>query len=291
LNPKDPCQCSSTGFCERYLTEVDDTTWTLCKEREDYRERFHDLSLERIKLKKERADEKVRLKSENHSSSVSAIHICNGLFEFLRSRFFKKELLHPIDVSIKGLERSGTGFIHDLLERNLLSSFVEQVEKHHFPKESSRAARRVVLCVKNPYSWYLGFRDFGHAGRPVKNGCNYSSPTECIKLWVSFYSSWLSSDHDIFLLRYEDMIGDEPSWIKNIARHFGVRNTESYFGVKSYVNNYVNRPTTSWSSDFNRKEYFLSRSYVNDLSDEHIIDIYNALDVKLLKKLGYSREP
>ena len=87
------------------------------------------------------------------------------------------------------------------------------------------------------------------------------------------------------------MIGDEPSWIKNIARHFGVRNTESYFGVKSYVNNYVNRPTTSWSSDFNRKEYFLSRSYVNDLSDEHIIDIYNALDVKLLKKLGYSREP
>lgn len=291
MNPQDPCQCSSPGFCERYLIGVDETVWALCKEREDYRERFYELSLERIDLKRERLEEVDRLRSENYSSSVAAIFMCDGMFDFLRSRFFKKELLHSIDISIKGLERSGTGFIHALLEKNLLSSSVGQSEKHHFPEDSSCTASRVVICTKNPYSWYLSFRDFGQTGRSVENARNYTSPEDCIKLWNDFHNSWLNSGHDIFLLKYEDILEDELSWIKNIACYFGVRNTENYFGVKVYVNNYVNRLTTLLAGDFNRKEYFLSKSYVNEMRDEDIISIYNNLDDKVLDMLGYSKEP
>lgn len=264
IRPHDPHQCSPSGLCERCLID------------------------------KERAKEADRLISENMSSSVAAIHICNGLFGFLRSRFFKKEALAPINISIKGLERSGTGFIYNLLEKNLLSSFIEQDQKHHFPETSALPLNRVVLCVKNPYSWYLGFSDFGRSGgtsgRDVQNAREYGFPSDCIRLWNDFYNAWLNSEQDFFLLRYEDVIEHELSCIKDISRHFGIRNTENYFEVKEYINNYVGRPTDC-SGKFDRKEYFLSKDYIKNISDECIISIHDTLDSNLLKKLGYSKEP
>ena len=50
MDRKEPCQCDTFGFCDRYLKEVTELERNLCQEREDYRESFYRLSLDRINL-------------------------------------------------------------------------------------------------------------------------------------------------------------------------------------------------------------------------------------------------
>jgi hypothetical protein len=45
------------------------------------------------------------------------------------------------------------------------------------------------------------------------------------------------------------------------------------------------------TGEFDRKDYFLSKRYLDSIDDNTIINIYNSLDKKLLKKLGYTKEP
>tara|TARA_R110000751_G_scaffold113486_1_gene212623 strand:+ start:2498 stop:3367 length:870 start_codon:yes stop_codon:yes gene_type:complete len=289
MNPKEPCQCDGSGFCDRYLKEVTDTEQVLCEKREDYRESFYKLSLDRINLTKERAKETERIYLDNNSSSVAAIHLCGGLFDFLRSRFSLRTPIENKKVSIKGLERSGTGFVFSLLEKNLLSTEVSQTKKHNY--HDLDVDNSVVLCVKNPYSWWLSFRDFGQTGRPVENARDYNSPVDCIELWNSFYNSWINSKRDTLILRYEDVLVDEKKEIKRVSKFLGVRHTNNTFKVKQYVNNYVTRQTEMLTGEFDRKDYFLSKRYLDSIDDNTIINIYNSLDKKLLKKLGYTKEP
>lgn len=300
MDPKEPCQCDMSGFCDRYLKEVTDIERSLCQEREDYRESFYSFSLERIDLKKERAKEVKRVALDNQSSSVAAVHLCGGLFNFLRSRFFLKDLVGNKEASIKGLERSGTGFVFELLEKNLLSTEAEQQKKHHHyspPTSVSAKVPRldaespVILCVKNPYSWWLSFSEFGKTGREVENSRDYSDPKECIELWNSFYNSWINSERDTLILRYEDVLVDEKKEIERVSKFLGVRHTSVSFKVEQYLNNYVNRQTEMLGGRFDRKDYFLSKRYLDSMEDEDIISIYNNLDKKLLKKLGYKKEP
>jgi hypothetical protein len=298
LKPKDPCQCDSPQFCDRYLKDMQLTHWEACQEREDYRESFYKMSLERIGIAKARKEEKEFIELQKKASSVASIHRCSDIFPFMRSIFFKNKSKEqkPNDwqlknISLKGLERSGTGFAFDILGKNLLSVSLDQNCKHHKLKISEPRFDNIILCVKNPYSWYLSYRDFGHTGREVTNKVTYSSPQECIALWNEYYSDWVNSDLNIYLLRYEDILKNEKASVKNIAKFLGVRRTKKHYPVKGYVNNYCQRPTTSWSSDFNRKEYFLSKSYLNELTHEHIIAIYNTLDDELLEKMNYSKEP
>ena len=289
MDPKEPCQCDGSGFCDRYLKEVTDIEQGLCEEREDYRDTFYRLSLDRINLKKERAKETERIYLNNNSSSVAAIHLCNGLFNFLRSRFFLKNPIGNKKVSIKGLERSGTGFIFELLEKNLLSTEMGQTKKHnHY---ASDVDSPIVLCVKNPYSWWVSFRDFGQTGRLVENTRDYNKPADCIKLWNSFYNSWINNKHKVLILRYEDVLKDEEKEIKRVANFLRVRHTSVRFNVKQYINNYVTRQTEMLTGEFDRKDYFLSKRYLDSIDDDEIISIYNSLDKNLLKKLRYTKEP
>ena len=289
MDRKEPCQCDTFGFCDRYLKEVTELEHNLCQEREDYRESFYKLSLDRINLKKERAKETERIYLNNNSSSVAAIHLCNGLFDFLRSRFFLKTPIGNKKVSIKGLERSGTGFAFELLEKNLLSTEVEHEKKHSY--HTSDVDIPVILCVKNPYSWWLSFSDFGKTGREVENSRDYSDPKECIGLWNSFYNSWINSKRNTLILRYEDILVDEKKEIERVSKFLGVRHTRIGFKVEQYINNYVSRQTETLGGKFDRKDYFLSKRYLDSIGDDEIIKIYNNLDKKLLKKLGYSKEP
>ena len=71
----------------------------------------------------------------------------------------------------------------------------------------------------------------------------------------------------------------------------GVRHTRIGFKVEQYINNYVSRQTETLGGKFDRKDYFLSKRYLDSIGDDEIIKIYNNLDKKLLKKLGYSKEP
>tara|TARA_R110000824_G_scaffold392752_1_gene591345 strand:+ start:1205 stop:2107 length:903 start_codon:yes stop_codon:yes gene_type:complete len=300
MDRKEPCQCDTFGFCDRYLKEVTELERNLCQEREDYRESFYRLSLDRINLKKERAKEVKRVAANNKASSVAAIHLCGGLFNFLRSKFFLKEERGNKEVSIKGLERSGTGFVYDLLEKNLLSTELEQAEKHHYYSTPTSVSAKVphldvdspvILCVKNPYSWWLSFSDFGKTGREVENSRDYSDPKECIELWNSFYNSWINSKRDTLILRYEDILVDEKKEIERVSKFLGVRHTRIGFKVEQYINNYVSRQTETLGGKFDRKDYFLSKRYLDSMKDEDIISIYNDLDRKLLRKLGYKKEP
>lgn len=289
MNSKKPCQCDSSGFCDRYMKEVTELEHNLCQEREDYRESFYRLSLDRINLKKERAKEVKRVAANNKASSVAAIHLCGGLFNFLRSKFFLKEERGNKEVSIRGLERSGTGFAFELLEKNLLSTEVEHEKKHSY--HTSDVDIPVILCVKNPYSWWLSFSDFGKTGREVENSRDYSDPKECIELWNSFYNSWINSKCDTLILRYEDILVDEKKEIERVSKFLGVRHTRIGFKVEQYINNYVSRQTETLGGKFDRKDYFLSKRYLDSMKDEDIISIYNGLDRKLLRKLGYKKEP
>tara|TARA_R110000751_G_scaffold243424_1_gene343569 strand:- start:1174 stop:1584 length:411 start_codon:yes stop_codon:yes gene_type:complete len=136
----------------------------------------------------------------------------------------------------------------------------------------------------------LSFRDYASTGREVQNITEYACTVACITLWNNFNKSWINSRRKVLILKYEDVLRDESKEIERVSKFLGVRHTNINYKIKEYVNNYANRGTVL-PGKFDRQDYFLSKIYLDSMKDEDIISIYNNLDKKLLKKLGYTREP
>ena len=250
------------------------------------------------------------LNKKRYNSSVSSLFLTSGLFSFLRSNFFKKTPLRsPKTFIIKGLERSGTGFVTNILSKNFLDVTIFDDKKHLFmdtphkipdlgPKDKELYSDDIIiLCVKNPYSWFLSYTDYwSRSNQSMRNEtrhkyfCEESHASGMIKMWNMFYSFYLDSPLEVFLVRYEDMLSNPDKVVLDISSRFSIAKTKGFYNIERYINNYSGRQTGD-NESFLRKEYFLSKKYLANISLETINDIEESLDKELLDLLGYSKEP
>jgi hypothetical protein len=250
------------------------------------------------------------LNNKRYNSSVSSIFWTSGLFRSIRSNFFKKtKLINHQTFTIKGLERSGTGFITNVLSKNLFNLTVVDDRKHLFlngTKEVSRLAWEsrseypndtIILCVKNPYSWYISYFEYWNRDKETRRRlekhkyfCDRTHSCGMIKMWNVFYRSHLEQPNQTFVIKYEDLLLQPKKVIDSISNKFSISKTRNFYNIERYINNYSGRQTNKDGS-FSRKEYFLSKKYLEKIGLETINDIEESLDKELLDLLGYSKEP
>jgi hypothetical protein len=250
------------------------------------------------------------LNKKRYNSSVASLFLTSGLFSFLRSNFFKKTPLRsPKTFIIKGLERSGTGFITNILSKNLFDTTIFDHKKHLFMESTADipqlllkdpedySDKIIILCVKNPYSWFLSYMDYWsrdtHTIRTLKKHkyfCEASHASGMIKMWNSFYNFYSTFSSQVFIIRYEDMLATPNKVISDLSRKFSIPKTKNFYNIKRYINNYSGKQMGE-NESFSRKEYFLSKKYLENMSFDVINDIEECLDKQLLEALGYSKEP
>ena len=166
-----------------------------------------------------------------------------------------------------------------------------------FPMNEDKPKDNIILCIKNPYSWVLGFRDYARTVAVSLDNKVGDKIENIISLWNNFHKAWLNSGRNIFILRYEDILEEESFWIKNISEHFDIRQTNTFSKVEEYLNNYVWRGASrvflasGGEVKFNRKDYFISKAYLEDLSKEETEIISSLIDEELLNEIGYTKEP
>jgi hypothetical protein len=249
------------------------------------------------------------INNKRYNSSVSSIFWTSGLFGSIRSNFFKKtKLINPQTFIIKGLERSGTGFSTNVLSKNLFNLTLLDNNKHLFLRGTKGVPRSVcekrcdypdnaiALCVKNPYSWYLSYFEYWNRDKETrrrlekhKHFCEESHACGMIKMWNAFYRSYLEKPNGVFIIKYEDLLLRPKKVIDSISKKFSISKTRNFYNIERYINNYSGRETNKDGS-FPRKEYFLSKKYLEKISLETINDIEQSLDKELLDLLGYSKE-
>ena len=250
------------------------------------------------------------LNNKRYNSSVASIFWTSGLFSSTRSNFFKKtKLINPQTFIIKGLERSGTGFITNVLSKNLFNLTIFDLKKHFFLKGAKGVPAlacedregypedTIVLCVKNPYSWYLSYLEYWDRDKETrrrlekhKHFCEKSHACGMINMWNAFYRSYLEQPSGVLVIKYEDLLLRPKKVIDSISKKFSMSKTRNFYNIETYINNYSGRQTNKDGS-FSRKEYFLSKKYLEKIGLETINDIEESLDKELLDLLGYSKEP
>ena len=250
------------------------------------------------------------LNNKRYNSSVASIFWTSGLFSSTRSNFFKKtKLVNHQTFIIKGLERSGTGFITNILSKNFFNLTIFDLKKHFFLKGAKGVSTlacedrdgypedTIVLCVKNPYSWYLSYFEYWNRDKETRRTlekhkyfCERSHACGMIKMWNAFYRSYLEQPNAVFVIKYEDLLLQPKKVINSISEKFSMTNTKNFYNIETYMNNYSGRQTNKDGS-FSRKEYFLSKKYLEKIGLEAINDIEESLDKELLDLLGYSKEP
>jgi hypothetical protein len=86
------------------------------------------------------------------------------------------------------------------------------------------------------------------------------------------------------------MLATPNKVISDLSRKFSIPKTKNFYNIKRYINNYSGKQMGE-NESFSRKEYFLSKKYLENMSFDVINDIEECLDKQLLEALGYSKEP
>lgn len=281
----DRCQCDHVGFCNVFLKEVDQSIWEYCQKNEEYRKEFFRVSQGSRDRAKELSDFLIDSKKKKSVfGSPSVRFLLSDVFNIL-TPFITRA---PKQITIKGLERSGTGFIYKSLEYNIMRDTVFQGTKHDLYLEEDA---NIILVVRNPYSWFASFRDFCNTKSTTRTNKIEAIIHEAIPLWNEFYSKYISyKNKNVFIIRYEDFIRNPKRWFKNIVDFFDLKAYKEYTSILEYVNNYSLKPESRDGFPDSRKSYYLNKEFLNDLSDNEIESISAFLDKKLMKKLDYELE-
>ena len=87
-------------------------------------------------------------------------------------------------------------------------------------------------------------------------------------------------------MRYEDLLQHPRQTLNRLCSVLSLECRKEFQEVKEYINNYSFHP--SRRGEFSRKDYYLKKKYLDDLSPETITRINSLLDRDLVRKLGYS---
>jgi hypothetical protein len=221
---------------------------------------------------------------------------------------------------IFGLQRSATNYIQQLIRQNfkgihfLNDDYARSLPTHkHFRLYDEKAAisnekylnlfhykdfaafkthvtslcedepGTFLVCVKNPFSWYLSY---GKHAR--KNGLSYfrkSTNSHYIIEYNLFYGKWMEfsiqAPSEVLFLKYEDFIQDLPTAINKLALHFQLERSGELTNNPKKVP--MNKRFTASKKAFYGKEKFMER--ISPADREVIMKL---LDRDLLDALGYA---
>ena len=214
---------------------------------------------------------------------------------------------------IHGLERSGTGFCSELIIKNVKNAQVYQDAKHK-PFAEERLTKgppwfyagsnliKYIICVKHPYSWFLSYERYHKkrcTGRipgqtMLTNICppGLDNATCYINTFNSLYSKWLSECSQLYeyaVVRYEDMLEHPKASLDLLCARLDLDRKSSFTEVNKYINNFSGYEELS-DGGFSRKDYYLEKKYLHDLSPEKKATIDRLIDKSLVHTLGYSLE-
>lgn len=132
-----------------------------------------------------------------------------------RARVITSKHLH-----IRGLMNTGTNFLSAILPVPARDD-----QKHMVPWLVQRKGLDVVM-VRHPMSWITGMRKAPYF--LVGDCLQLSAGKFCFKsivhIWNRYYESYLAWDKDWVMLRYEDLLLDATTSIKEILNLIGSKN-------------------------------------------------------------------
>ena len=210
---------------------------------------------------------------------------------------------------VHGLERTGTGFCTELIRRNLENILIDDSHKHEYFDEDRQTGRfpwyyvgssliKYIICVRHPYSWFLSYKSH-HSKRctgripgmtMLTHHCDEGNLRHYIATFNNLYSNWISKCsklYDYTIVRYEDILERPKESMIQLCLSLDLDTKDSFTEVKEYINNYSGHEALPDGS-FSRKDYYLKREYMNDLSPENKATINKLIDKDLISTLGYS---
>tara|TARA_R110002051_G_scaffold32786_4_gene73978 strand:- start:28955 stop:29770 length:816 start_codon:yes stop_codon:yes gene_type:complete len=266
----------------------------------------------------------------NRFNSVALSHRLGGLIPwFLKPKQEKEQERNPCSfraaasirakpekflseskIFIHGLERTGTGYCTKLLQENLYNVELIDVTKHHFFNPTSAIGKppyqkdtnlvKHVICVKHPYSWFLSYKKYNEVNCggavPGVNALTHNPPhAVCgthVETYNRLYNHWIdkcSNSNLIHIVRYEDLLENPEASIALLSSRFNLHTKGSSFtNPAEYLNNFSRHETDE--GKFSRRDYYLKKEYMHDLSPENKDTINKVIDKKLMNILGYQLE-
>mgnify|MGYP006283715693 CR=1 FL=1 len=137
-----------------------------------------------------------------------------------------------------------------------------------------------VIISKDPYSWHLSYTRWG-----IKNKWS-PSPHPYILEYNEFYRKWIefSAETDrIAFVRYIDLLKAPDEIMKQLQNNFNLNRTRE-------INPNVRIRKVPMSRRFSKKRlnYYLEETYLEEFSNEALIELNNHLDHEVAKQLGYT---
>ena len=228
---------------------------------------------------------------------------------FIRAK--PKKFISEGKIFIHGLERTGTGYCTKLLQENLYHTEINEARKHHFfdpaevignpPYQKHSNLIRHVICVKHPYSWFLSYKRYHEVNCrngviPGVDALTHYAPQAAYGMYIEtynrLYNHWIeecSTSNLLYIVRYEDLLESPEESIQLLCSRFNIYTKDSTItNPTAYYNNFSRHATDD--GEFSRRDYYLKKEYMHDLSQEYKDTINKLIDRKLMNILGYQLE-
>ena len=212
-----------------------------------------------------------------------------------------------------GLQRSGTNFLEALLKRNFRVSFLNSardrrspLQKHfrfyeqknivpepqyrndlvvrtfaEFEELFVKPPQFYVVISKDPYSWYLSYRNWAQICNWPTVGHHY------IEEYNLFYDSFLElakQTDKILFVRYVDLLQTDHAELQRLASRMNLRR-RPLLGLLSKTPRRV--PQSSHFAD-ERRDYYLRKDFMREFTAGELRELNARLDHRVATALGYA---
>ena len=212
-----------------------------------------------------------------------------------------------------GLQRSGTNFMAALLKKNFQVSFLNSdrdrrspLQKHfrfydqknfvpepqyrndlvvrtfaEFEALFAKPPQFYVVISKDPYSWYLSYRNWAQLCKWPAVGHHY------IEEYNLFYGNFLKlaeQTDKILFVRYVDLLQTDQAELHRLASIMNLRR-RSLLGRMTRMPRRV--PQSGRFSD-ERRDYYLHRDFMREFTAAEVHELNARLDHRVAAALGYA---
>jgi hypothetical protein len=154
--------------------------------------------------------------------------------------------------------------------------------KEHVEQVAGQQIDLFVVCIKDPYSWYISYKK--HARKNKYTYFRKALNSHYIIDYNLFYRNWFDFSREapdkVMLLRYEDFLGDLDGKLQEIAGHYGLERA---------AGSSVNPDKVPMSKRFTaeRASYYRNSKYLDLISERELSIIQHLLDPEVFHELGY----
>jgi hypothetical protein len=210
---------------------------------------------------------------------------------------------------VHGLERTGTGFCAELIRRNLENIKIDCSTKHNLFDKGKQTEGppwyyegcnliKYIICVRHPYSWFISYKRYHEvrcSGRipgvnMLTHTCSRMDFPCYIETFNLLYSKWIeecSKLYEYAIIRYEDILEHPEASMDLLCSRLSLSRNRPFSEVNEYMNNYSGYDALP-GGYFSRRDYYLKKEYIHDLSPENKATINKLIDKNLVRTLGYS---